>query len=159
MDLLSKPPLPPLSQPADALVEAKDRLMKDCKKLERQIDRYKELIGNIDVMIKSVQGDLPPEIPAVVPDTYKGMRLGTALEAYLKARGGFKIPFHRAAEDLYIGGADIGDRGHGASGRLHNLRITLPKKATLVEYDEKEELLWLASTAGAMPPKRNQRKA
>lgn len=132
----------------DSLDDVRRFVKEKRARLVRQIEKLDNFLDSMDT-----DGPRP-----VIAGQFKGMRVGPALEAYIKARPGHRIPYERAAEDLYIGGAAIGDRGNGASGRLHTLKITLPNKRKIVNFNEEERVLWLADTAGDPLPKRNQKK-
>lgn len=124
---------------------AKQALLMERDKLERQVAQLTECINKLDTMMRSSgsQDDIPP----VKPGEYAGTPLGRAFESYIKARGGVKITILRAVEDLQKGGALFGSKQKP----IQTLRITMQNKKRLVTWDS-DWTMELAPTASE-PPK------
>lgn len=150
--------------------------------LLRQVAHLNTIIETIDRAIASEpgepsQGEHSQEPPPPVEGEYITMRTGKAIVSYLSGRAKVKVTYAQLEEHLVgIGKAQIGDRnGKGREGRLHTIAITIPmlakhdgERPPLVEYSEVrydppndninpyKSFVWLAKTAGAPLPKRNQ---
>lgn len=73
-----------------------------------------------------------PHSPSVIPGQYAGQRAIDALENYLRARKGLRVPLDRCVQDLIAGGAGT-DKTAGRSSdparrMTHNLKIAVPNR-------------------------------
>jgi len=108
---------------------------------------------NIDALRNAARIEAP-ELPSVTPNQYAGMGISAALEAYLKARPGKKIPINQVVEDLLAGGAVLGAK---PKRYVQNVKITVRSRPKLAEWD-KDWNVWLAPTASEpKPPRRNKK--
>lgn len=131
-----------------SLVRERDALLARAKQLTDIIAKMRE--------INSVPRDVENgDIPSVIVDQYKGMKLSPAFEAYMKARRGFKIPLAKVIEDLKASGVELVTPGSKNSPK-QNLKITIHFRPKMFTFDEKTELVWLADTAD-LPPKKRKR--
>ena len=119
----------------------------------------------------------------VQPDEYKGMKVTRALENYLRARRGMRIPLSRAAHDLVAGGVPHGKprgRKSDSVGLVEqSLKIGLPYLTRIFSWEPMvqttkglpgvpkgvDSSVWLAQTADEpvqrkpSPKKKTSRKS
>lgn len=150
-------------QMADEAHSLNESLTETIAKLqdEQRILREKDLqLGAIIADLqKLAASQTNADIPAVTTGQYKGMKLGVALESYLKARPGHTIPLVRGVQDLTKGGAYLGKQRAGRTleeSHLQNLRIALVNKRALVDWDQTTNTMRLAASA-SNPPKMRKR--
>lgn len=162
----------PLSRPDNlAIVEESARAELD--NLKKQTEAVEQILRNVVAARSKMTGER--QIPPVRPDEYKGQRAVSALESYLRARRGMKIPLRKAAADLIAGGADPGQpRGRSSDliqRLMHNLKIALPNRSETFTWEpvvatkknlpgvpkgkDIEILVWLSETADI--PRRRKR--
>ena len=151
--------VPQVDTEPDELDLMRADLVKQISTLERRIANMKKIKQNIDELL-GVRPDEPKaedakSIPPVVKNQYAGMKTRYALEPYMKARQGMKIPSEKILEDLAFGGAIMG----GSKKKLHmrNLRIAVGNRKKVYEHD-KQWNIWLAPTAFEPEPTRLQGK-
>jgi hypothetical protein len=77
----------------------RDEALRDAKSFE-------EIIARIDEMLLAKRGE--NGIRPVVPGEFKGLRVIEALEQYMRARQGSKIPLTRIVEALMLGDVEPG---------------------------------------------------
>jgi hypothetical protein len=70
---------------------AKEELLKGKRDLEQQLKTIDEILANMEAVEKR-SGYSLEALPVVKKDEFRGMRAVDALENYLRARRGFKIP-------------------------------------------------------------------
>lgn len=150
MTMLSDPKQPTLNGP---LAEAEALYLRERESVVAQLKKIDEILAHMRAL-RSVPRTSDTDLPPVVPDEYKGLKLSPALEVYLRARAGFKIPIGKVVEDLEIGGADMG----GPTRHAHNLKITLSSRyQTFAKWDKDTDTVSLSETA-TLPPKKRIRK-
>jgi len=133
----------------DEVSEAVTLLLEAKRKLATQMQTIDSALANFRPNGSSHHS---LQIDPVTPGQYKGMRMTNALESYLKARPGVKIPIDKVVEDLRIGGAEMGQfKRH-----RQNLKILMKNRTSLVQWDE-NWTMQLAPTAND-PPKPRKKK-
>jgi hypothetical protein len=128
-------------------IESRERLRAELKRVEQIIALSTPPLNRL-------------EFPHVTPGEYVGQRVVTALESYLRARRGLRIPLTRIVQDLMTGGVDPGSpRGRNNDpARLiaQTVKIALPNKRKTFQWEpdgllkkvpEEKIVLWLAPTA------------
>lgn len=156
---------------------AREELLKGLREAEQQVKTFKEILSRLDEVEQRSNFNLS-HLPPVRQNEYRGMRAMDALESYLRARRGFKVPLKRAVEDLLEGGVDPGrSRGKQTEPSAlisHTLKIGIPNRRSTVAYQpdsvsaktgahviprgvpDDQIILWLAETADE--PRRRTRK-
>lgn len=124
------------------MLQERDTLIVRLKYLEQAIGIMQNLGG------QGPQGGPPP----VYPDQYRGMKLGAALDAYMKARRGFKLPAEKIAEDLKLGGVQAGPQ-HSL---IHDIKLSVRQRRLSMAYDEKTWEVWLTEEANVAPKRRKR---
>jgi hypothetical protein len=122
---------------------AKEELLKGKRDLEQQLKTIEEILANMEAVEKrSGYGQSLDALPVVKPDDFRGKRAGEAVEPYLRARRGFKIPLPRIVADLVEGGADKGEnRGKvtdPAKLISHTLKLSLGNWSRFCDFHPKE---------------------
>lgn len=125
----------------DPLAEAEAACMRERAYLITRLQQLDDILAKMRALRSVPRAVEDGEIPPVAPYQFNGMKISPALDAYLKARRGFKIPIKRVVEDLQMAGADLGGRPQ------HNLKITMRWRPDLLEFDPKTWTMWLAETA------------
>lgn len=173
-EVISVPSIYPVVQSVNL---AKEELLKGKRELQRQLQTIEELLSNMEAVERRSGYNLD-HLPQVRKDEFKGKRTMDALDAYLRARRGFKIPFPRIVADLLEGGVDggrpRGKKSDPAALVSHTLKIGIPNRRATFGYSpeavseksgahiipkgtrDEEITVWLADTADQ--PKRRQRK-
>jgi hypothetical protein len=112
---------------------AKEELLKGKRELEQELKTLNEHLVNMEaVERRSGHGQSLDALPVVKKDEFRGMRAVDALENYLRARRGFKIPLPRIVADLVEGGVDPGHargkKSDPAALVSHTLKIGIPNR-------------------------------
>lgn len=173
-EVISVPSIYPAVQSVNL---AKEELLKGKRELLRQLETIEELLSNMEAVERRADYSLDKLVP-VRKDEFKGKRAMEALDAYMRARKGHKIPFRRIIADLIEGGADPGSpRGSKTDPAVliaHTLKIGIPNRPSVFEFSpvgqskkgapiipkgtrDEEITVWLADTADQ--PKRRRRSA
>lgn len=154
---------------------AKEHLLTERRELQERLKAIDEILANIEAVERRSAHNL--DLPVVRSDEFRGKRAVDALDAYLRARRGFKIPLSRAVADIVAGGVDPGQpRGNKSDPAAlvsHTLKIALPNRRTTFSYEpdgvskktgahvipkgskDEDIIVWLADTADQ--PKRRKR--
>jgi len=142
----------------DRLSLAEDQLVNEMSDLEGRLKTLKGILENLRAARKTAAGG--QDIRPVSPEEYRGLRIVDALETYLRARRGIKIPLPRIIEGLVVGGVDPGkprrNRTDPAALISQTIKISLPNndrifawepKGLLKGVDESTIFVWLAPSA------------
>jgi hypothetical protein len=122
--------MPTTTQP-NAFDASEEYFLRQLEDLRRQQKECEDMIKRLREAKKRIMGGVA-EIPPVKPGEYVSMRPVDALEHYLKARRGLRIPLNRAVSDLVAGGVDAGQprgkKNDPAALVTHTLKISLPNR-------------------------------
>lgn len=123
--------------------------------LEELRDNLLQQANTLSIAIEGMQeSPMAPELPRVSPGQYAGMGISAALEAYLKARPGKRIPIKQVVEDLLAGGAVLGAK---PKRYVQNVKITVRSRPKLVEWDEGWNVCLAPTAHEPKPPRRNKK--
>jgi hypothetical protein len=162
---------------------AKEELLKGKRELEQELKTLNEHLANMEaVERRSGHSQSLDTLPIAKKDEFKGMRPIDALENYLRARRGFKIPLPRIVADLVEGGVHPGSNRGKTSDPAElvswTLKISVPSRKAFGYHpagvsektgapiipkrvgdklvEDEEITIWLADAADQ--PKRRVRK-
>lgn len=125
-------------QPIDRLARAEAEWGATVQDLEQQLQSARAILATIRREKAGINGNSQDQTP-VIPGQYAGQRAIDALENYLRARKGMRIPLDRCVQDLIIGGADTGQpRGRSADPfrrMRHNLKIAIGNLTDLFAWE------------------------
>ena len=115
---------------AHPLDRAEAELDATVRSLENQLQQARQILARI----RSAKTGTPEnETQVVISGQYAGQRAIDALENYLRARKGQRIPLDRCVQDLIAGGANTGEpRGRSSDPvrrMTHNLKIAIPNRS------------------------------
>lgn len=146
---------------------AEEKLLEGKRQLEKELAYIEEVLTDIRRRKQKKSSGIDA-LPDVKEGEFMGKRPVDALEWYLKARRGIRIPLSKAVADLLIGGAHPGNpRGRQSDPAAliaHTLKIGIPNRRKLFDFTPKgtsskgraviprrtpdgDILVWLAETA------------
>lgn len=146
---------------------AEEKLLEGKRQLEKELAYIDEVLNDLRKRRKNKNSGLD-SLPDVREGEFMGKRPVDALEWYLKARRGVRLPLSKVVADLVIGGAHPGNpRGSQtdpAALIAHTLKIGIPNRKRLFDFTPKatskkglpviprktpdsEIIVWLAETA------------
>lgn len=147
---------------------AEDQLLEGKRLLLKQLAYIDDLLTIIQKK-KQQQNSGLDSLPDVKDGEFKGARPVHALEIYLRARRGFRIPLSKVVADMVVGGVHPGNprgkQNDPAALIAHTLKIGIPNRKHLFDFTPKtpgktgkfdviprrtpdaEIMVWLADTA------------
>lgn len=118
--------------------EAEAKLLEEKRRLEKKLQYVNQSLESMR-MARNGSNDGLESLPSVKPGQFAAMKTGEALNSYLKARAGFRIPIDQVVQDLLEGGAVMASTPQR---NRHNLKITMQRNRRLVKWDE-NWTMWL----------------
>jgi hypothetical protein len=134
-------------------------------RLQAQIDVLDQTMNRVRLVAEGKELETAGETKAVIPGQYSGMKLSTAVQAYLSDRGRGPVGCRKLVEDLTLAGVRVEmkrsklHKGEARDLDTRDLRLLAANNTKRYAYDSTTDSLSLIPAAGNDTGWKRQRKS
>jgi hypothetical protein len=145
--------------------EAVNIMLEGRARLQAQIDVLDQTMNRVRLVAEGKELETAGETKAVIPGQYSGMKLSTAVQAYLSDRGRGPVGCRKLVEDLTLAGVRVEmkrsklHKGEARDLDTRDLRLLAANNTKRYAYDSTTDSLSLIPAAGNDTGWKRQRKS